>query len=105
MAHYQCPLQVEIERLQQIADNLKQKAIDEYKNKGWIVAYHGHHLTNGWLQFTCILLNNQLVHRNPSTVCIVKELIEQGNKTKDYDLVTFKKYISYKLEDDDYIIF
>lgn len=100
MAVYQCPLQLEVERLQQIANNLKEKAIKEYLDKGWQECYSSHCVINGTLMHTCILINTNVI-----IASLANQLIKEGLKTKDHDLVNFKKYLSYQLENDVYIIF
>lgn len=100
MAHYQCPLQLEVERLQQIANSLKEKAIQEYLNKGWQECYSNHCVINGDLTHTCILLDTNTIINS-----LANQLIKEGHETKSHDLIDFKKYLKYQLGDDLYIIF
>ncbi len=97
---YECPLQTEIEKLQEIANNLRDKAIQEYESKGWQACHNSHYTQNGILAYTCILINTNVVPPNT-----VKKLIEQGKTIEPDELVDFKKYLSYELYDDHYIIF
>ncbi len=99
MSIYQCPLQVNIERLQEVANDLRSKAINVAEARGYIYCYVAHRNVGGLPVFTCILLSPNIEPQ------LLVDLVQQGKTTKEDDLITFKKYLSYTLKEDEYIVF